>query len=314
MNGVQLVLLGLLVATAGLFLVLWVRSAARHAGRRRPTAVEFAIGAVTDFFDALGIGSFATTTSSYRLLRLVPDELIPGTLNVGHGPAAIAEALIFVAAVTVDPLLLAAMTGAAAVGGWLGAGIVCRLPRAAIQWAMGAALLVAGALFCAVNLDLLPGGGAAMALYGWRFAVAVGVNCVLGGLMAAGIGIFGPCMITLALLGMNPIAAFPIMMASGAFQQAVASERYFSSGRYAFGPAVGLATGGVLGVLVAAFVVRTLSVVVLRWLVAGVVLYTALALLRAASHGTRTIAGQVAPTGGVADGAVRRRDAGARNA
>ena len=249
--------------------------------------MEFGVGAFTDFFDTLGIGSFATTTSIFRLKRMVPDELLPGTLNVGHALAAIAEALIFVTAVTVDPALLAAMTGAAVVGAWLGAGIVVRLPRDRIQWAMGVALLVAGALFVAVNLDLLPGGGNAMALGGWRFAIAVGVNFILGGLMTVGIGIFGPCMLTLALLGMNPIAAFPIMMASGALVQSVASARFLNSQRYAFGPAVGLAIGGVLGVLVAAFMVTSLPVAALRWLVAVVVLYTATALLRSAWAGAR---------------------------
>jgi hypothetical protein len=132
-NLVEIVLVGIVSLAAIVFLALWIRSAGAHAERRRPTWMELAVGAITDFFDALGIGSFATTTSIFRLRRMMPDELIPGTLNVGHAPAAIAEALIFVAAVSVDP-----------------------------------ALLVAGALFVAVNLDLLPGGGTALALDGWR--------------------------------------------------------------------------------------------------------------------------------------------------
>ena len=240
MNRVQVLLLAALAVTAVLFLVLWIRSAARHPQRRWPRWSEFGIGVVTDFFDALGIGFFSTTTSVFRLFRLVPDELIPGTLNVGHGPAAIAEALIFVAAVTVDPWLLAAMTGAAARGGWVGAEIVSRLSRTAIQGAKGAALLVAGALFSAVNLDLLPGGGMAMALSGWHFATAVGVNFVLGGLMAAGIGIFGPCMITLAFLGMHSIAAFPIMMTASRGRRAGRRiHRQVAAGRHA-----ALARGG----------------------------------------------------------------------
>jgi len=288
MNHVQLALVSLVSLAAVAFLALWLSSAGRHAGHRSPTWIEVAIGTVTDFFDALGIGSFATSTSIFRALRLVPDELIPGTLNVGHAPAAIAEALIFVVVVAVDPALLAAMTAAAVLGAWLGAGVVVHLPRDRIQWGMGAALIVAGALFVAVNLHVFPGGGTALALHGWRLVLAVAINFVLGALMTVGVGIFGPCMLTLALLGMNPIASFPIMMASGALLQCVASERFLRTQRYAFGPAAGLALGGVPGVLLAAFVVKSLPVTALRWLVTLVVAYTALSLLRAARRGRRS--------------------------
>ena len=111
------------------FVIGAIRGARRSTTLRRPTAVELLIGFVTDFFDTLGIGSFAPTTAVYKLRRIVPDELIPGTLNVGHTPAAIAEALIFVTAIVVDPLLLVTVVGSAAAGAWLGAGVVARLPQ-----------------------------------------------------------------------------------------------------------------------------------------------------------------------------------------
>jgi uncharacterized membrane protein YfcA len=249
---------------------------------RWPTAIELLIGLVTDFFDTLGIGSFAPTTAIYKLRRIVADELIPGTLNVGHTPSAIAEALIFVTAIVVDPLLLVATVGSAAAGAWLGAGVVARLPRRAIQVTMGAALLIAGAAFTAKNLGAFPGGGTAMSLAGWKFGLAVGINFILGALMSAGIGLYAPCMITLALLGMHPLAAYPIMMGACALLQPVASLRFFQTGRFAWGPSLGLAFGGVVGVLVAAYIVKSLPLVWLRWLVVVVITYTAFAMLRSA--------------------------------
>jgi uncharacterized membrane protein YfcA len=259
-----------------------IRAARRDTAVRRPTVFEVIIGLVTDFFDTLGIGSFAPTTAIYKFTRIVPDELIPGTLNVGHTPAALAEALIFVTAVIVDPVLLVTAVGSAAAGAWLGAGIVARLPRRAIQVTMGIALVIAGSVFTAINLNALPGGGTAMSLGGWKFGLALGLNFIFGALMSAGIGLYAPCMITLALLGMHPLAAFPIMMGSCALLQPVASLRFFQTGKFAWGPSFGLACGGVVGVLIAAYIVKSLPLEYLRWLVIVVIAYAAFAMLRSA--------------------------------
>ena len=287
MNAAQLAFY-VAISLAGVAFIIGGVRAARHSTTvRRPTALELVIGLVTDFFDTLGIGSFAPTTAIYKLRRIVADELIPGTLNVGHSPAALAEGLILVTAIAVDPLLLATMVGSAAAGAWLGAGVVARLPRRAIQVTMGIALLIAGTVFTAINLGALPGGGIAMNLVGWKFGLAVGINFILGALMSAGIGMYAPCMITLALLGMHPLAAFPIMMGACALLQPVASLRFFQTGKFAWGPSLGLAFGGVIGVLVAAYIVKTLPLVALRWLVIVVIAYAAFAMLRSAARAER---------------------------
>jgi uncharacterized membrane protein YfcA len=258
-----------------------IRAARHYPDKRAPRPVEIVIGVVVNFFDALGIGSFAPTTAMCKLLKLVPDENIPGTLNVGLTVGALLEAVIYVTAILVDPALLIAMVAAAGAGAWLGAGVVARLPRRPIQIGMGIALLIAGCVFVAINLHLLPGGGTAMALGGWRFALAVGVNFALGALMSVGIGNYAPCMVTLALLGMHPIAAFPIMMGSCALIQPIASLRFFETGRFGWGMSLGLALGAV-GVLIAAYLVKSLPLEILRWLVTFVIAYAAFAMLRSA--------------------------------
>jgi uncharacterized membrane protein YfcA len=284
MNAAQLAFYVAIGLAGVAFIIGAIRAARRSTTVRWPTPIELLIGFVTDFFDTLGIGSFAPTTAIYKLRRIVPDELIPGTLNIGHTPSAIAEALIFVTAILVDPLLLVTVVGSAAAGAWLGAGIVARLPRRAIQITMGVALLIAGTVFTAINLGALPGGGTAMSLGGWKFALAVGINFVLGALMSAGIGLYAPCMITLALLGMHPLAAFPIMMGACALLQPVASLRFFQTGKFAWGPSLGLSFGGVIGVLVAAYIVKSLPLIALRWLVIVVIAYAAFAMLRSAAR------------------------------
>jgi uncharacterized membrane protein YfcA len=273
----------LLLALVGLNLVFaaaWVRAARGSHHGPGPRPADAVIGFVVSFFDTLGIGSFAPSTAIFKLRGRPADELIPGTLNIGLNASAFAETVIFVSAVLVDPLLLVAMVASASVGAWLGAGVVSRLPRWAIQRCMGCALLIAGSVFAATNLGLLPSSGAAMGLEGWRFDLAVAVNFALGGLMSAGIGAYAPCMIMLALLGLNPIGAFPIMMATCGMVQPLAGLRFLKSGRYAGGVCVGMTLGGVFGVLLAAYVVKSLPLAALRWLVAAVVLYAAASMLR----------------------------------
>ncbi|MCZ8130099.1 MAG: sulfite exporter TauE/SafE family protein [Steroidobacteraceae bacterium] len=274
------VLWGALLVIAVLYAWRWVAlERARGTRDAKPTPAFLGIGFGANFLDTLGIGSFATTTAAFRLGRLVPDDQLPGTLNAGHGLPTVAQALIFVIAVKIDTTTLVAMIAAAVAGAWLGARFVSGLPKRAIQGGMGIALLVAAGLFLLRNYDLLPGGGDALGLEGGMLLAGVAGNFVLGALMTLGIGLYAPCMILVALLGMNPIAAFPIMMGSCAFLMPIGSIAFIRSGRYSTKAAVGLAIGGIPGVLIAAFIVKSLPLTVLNWLVFVVVLYTAATLL-----------------------------------
>ena len=258
----------------------WIRSRKTYTGRKRPLLIEYPVGLVFAFFDTLGIGSFAPTTAVLKFQGKIADELIPGTLNVGLNMAAGLEMAIFIKLIVIDPVLLMTTVLSAAFGAWIGAGVVNRLPRPAIQLAMGAALLIAGCVFAATNLHLLPGGGVAYTLSGWRLVVAVGVNFVLGALMSVGIGLYAPCMILVTMLGLHPLAAFPIMMGSCGLVQPTAALQFFRSGRFGFGTSIALTIGSIPGVLIAAFVVKQLSLVWLRWLVVLVVVYAAITMLR----------------------------------
>jgi len=284
MNPAKLILFAALVAITVVFIAAWARSVRRNRPEAglRPRPLEMAVGFVTNFFDTLGIGSFAPTTSIFKLKRMVPDEHIPGTLNVGHALPTVAEALVFIAIVNVGMATLACLIAASVAGAWLGAGVVASWPRRKVQLGMGAALLAAAGLFAMTNLHLLPGGGDALSLEGWRFAAGLLGNFALGALMTLGIGLYAPCMILVSLLGMNPIAAFPIMMGSCAFLMPVGSLRFIERGSYRPRTALGLAVGGVPGVLIAAFIVKSLPLTALRWGVVAVVLYAAGAMLRSA--------------------------------
>jgi len=256
------------------------------------------LGVVTDFFDTLGIGSFAPTTAWIKLRKVVPDGYIPATLNVGHCLPSVAEALIFITLVRVDSLLLVSCIVSAVAGALVGAAFVVRLPVRIVQGIVAVALLIASSLYAIENLGLMPGGGDALRLPPLDLAIAVLAHFVLGALMTFGIGLFAPSLILLSLMGLNPVAAFPIMMGACAFLMPTSGFRFMRSERIDFRVVLGLTIGGIPAVLLAAYVVKSLPLVTLRWGVVVVVLYAALLLLRSALRGSEPAMAVMSGTGG----------------
>ncbi len=250
----------------------------------RPGPGDVAIGIGTCFLDTLGIGNYAQITALYKFRGHPQDELIPGTLNVGLGLPILFSATLFTTSVNVDSGLLLSMVLSAGAGAWLGAGIVSRMQRRMIQLCMGTALIVAACFFTLTNVGVLPPPGTATALGGWRFVVAVSANFVLGALMCAGIGNYAPSMALLAILGMHPLVAYPIMIGSDGVLIPVAGLRFIRSGRFNSPAAMGLTLGGILGTLLAFPLVKTLAghLTLMRWVVIAVILYAAVAMLRSA--------------------------------
>jgi uncharacterized membrane protein YfcA len=279
------ILLVALVASGLLLVIRWAmetrRAGARGVDRAAPTPLDLLIGFVTNFFDTLGIGSFATTTAVFRLFRLVPDELIPGTIIVGDALPVVTQALLFISVVSVDPWQMAMLIVVCVAGGWIGAGVVAALSRRAVQLGMGGALLVAAVFMTLGMLGQFPAGGTALAFTPRALVLALAVNLVLGALLTLGIGNYAPSLVVFSLLGMDPRAAFPIMMGSGAFVATIAGVRFVSAGRFHWRAALGLTAGGIPGVVVAVWLVKSLPLETLRWIVLVVVAYASVTLLRA---------------------------------
>jgi uncharacterized membrane protein YfcA len=306
-----------LVALIAWFIWAWWRESRKNLpnvpGEKKHTWYHSAVAFVMCFFDTLGVGNFATTTAAFKFRNSVPDEIIPGTLNVGYIMQTLAQALIYISIIQVDFWTLVLMIAAAVAGAWLGAGIVSHWPRRKIQIGMGCCLLGASAVIAlqivgnykpaaewiiahapalesaVQRVQHLFSGGEAQALGGVRLGIGLGGNFLLGALMTLGIGLYAPCLMMVSLLGMNPVAAFPIMMGSCAFLMPVGGMRFIKAGRYAPWTTVVMSVAGVPAVLVAAFIVRQLQVNQVRALVFFVVLYTAAMMLRSA-HKERSAA------------------------
>lgn len=271
------------------FIVGWIRLFRKSPSTGRPLETEHSlfhavIAFVCTFFDTLGIGNFAPTTAAFKFRGSVSDEKIPGTLNVGYAIPTVAQAYIYIylEIVKVDSATLALMIAASVAGAWLGAGFVAHLSRRAIQVGMGFALLAAATLMLMKQFDIGPPSGQALALEGTRLWVGLAANFLLGALMTLGVGLYGPCLILVSLLGMDPRAAFPIMMGSCAFLMPTGGLRFIREGSYSPRAALVMTLSGLPAVLIAAYLVKEMPLEYVRWLVVIAVIYAALMMLRSA--------------------------------
>ncbi|VBB07781.1 sulfite exporter taue/safe [Lucifera butyrica] len=241
-----------------------------------------AIGFIANFLDTLGIGSFAQLTAFFKFFKLVPDRIIPGTLNVSCCIPVILEALIFMTIIEVEPITLISMLAASMVGAFLGAGLVSRLPEKQVQLYMGASLLIVASIITAGLLGVMPVGGEAIELTGSKFILGIIGNFILGALMTIGIGLFAPCMALVYLLGLSPRVAFPIMMGSCAFLQPTASMKFIKEGAYDRKASLWITLLGSAGVLIAAYIVKSLPLTMLKWIVVCVIVFTGITMIRSA--------------------------------
>ncbi len=280
-----LVILLLLIAVGyHAFWYITERNRPRQKGGIQPRPLALGIAFVANFFDTLGIGSFATTTSMSKLWKVMPDEKIPGTLNVGYVLATVVQAVIFMTIIEVDFTTLVSIIGAAVLGAFLGAGFVCGFSRRQVQLGMGTALLAASALMVLSMSGQGPAPGEALGLAGAKLGIAVGCSMVLGALMMLGIGFYGPCLIMISLLGMDPRVSYPIMMGACAFLMPSGSIQFIRKGSYDLRTAIAFVIAGPLAVLIAAPLVDAIPLFYLRILVLVVVLYTAIRMLRSAAQ------------------------------
>ena len=239
------------------------------------------IGFVGNFFDTLGIGSFAIETALFKFMKQSEDRLIPGTLNVANSIATVAQGIIFIQIIEVEPITLVTMLGASGLGALIGAGFVAKFSERKVRLVMGVALLITSFFMIASKLNWIEGGGDAIGLEGYKLAIGVAVNFILGALMTAGIGLYAPCMAMVFALGLSPTVAFPIMMGSCATLMPLASIRFIKEGAFNRRASYIISITGLVAVIIAAFVVKSLPLDVLRWLVIAVIIYTASVMLKA---------------------------------
>ena len=282
------ILLIIMWAFAAVFFVILAKDVIAHKDELDKTKMGYnvLVSAVANFFDTLGIGSYAIATSAWKFNKAVSDDLIPGTLNVAFGIPICVEATITMTRIDVDPLTLVLMIAAAIIGSVLGAKIISKMDIMKIRVIMGVALLIVAAItLCKINA-VGPFGmiGTARGLSGAMLAIGVIANFILGVLMTARIGLYAPCMALVLLLGMSADVAFPIMMGSCAFLCPACGITFIKEGKYQRAATIPMIISGSIGVLIAGFIVTSLPLTLLTYLVCVVMVICALLFFHDASR------------------------------
>ena len=283
------ILLAVLILMVVPFACILIKDVIAHKNepKEKPHWFMGLVGLVTNFLDTLGIGSFAQITAVFKATKAVDDKLIPGTLNVANAIPIALQALIFITVVKVDVITLVSLIGSAILGAWLGAGIIIRFSRRKIQLVMGIALAVTAVLMVLSMAGLIQGHGDASGLTGGLLVAGIAGNFILGAFMTAGVGLYAPCMAMLFLLGMSPLMVFPVMMGSCAFLMPVAGIRFIQKEKYARKTSLVIAITGCAGVLIAAYLVTSLPLKMLKIVVIAVVIYASAAMLYSAKKGKK---------------------------
>lgn len=245
-------------------------------------------GIVTQFFDTLGIGSYGTLSAWFKATKAVPDGQIPGTLNTCTIVTCAVMTLAYTTTIDVEIPTLIVPVLCSTIGAFVGAGFVSKLPLKAIRYGLGAALIVVAITISLGNLGLMPGGGTAIGLSAGKLVILGILSFIFGALMCIGIGIYALMMATVYLLGLSPDVSFPLMMGSCAFLIPAAGVRFIQESRKlkkdTYNRKAGICVNfvGCIGVLFAVFVVKSMPLTLLKWLVVCVLIYTSVTMIYAA--------------------------------
>lgn len=240
------------------------------------------IGVIANFFDTLGIGSYAPSTTAFKLTKSVDDVNIPGTLNVGDTVPVCIEAFLFFGFVDMDILTLASMIVASVAGAYTMAGVVSKFNRKKVRYTLFIGMFILATVMLCKVLGVGPFGeiGTAMGLRGAKLIIAIVANFCLGALMSIGVGLYAPCMALCVLLGLDTGCAFPAMMGSCAFLMAYGNgPKFIKEGRYDPIACWTQAIGGTVGVFLAYFIVKSMSLRTLTIMVVCVCYITAFLFL-----------------------------------
>lgn len=270
-------------------LIIWIGTTIlTYTGRHQISLKErfwtgFGIGFITDLLDTLGIGTFATTTTLFKLTKLVEeDRKIPATMTTAHIIPVLVEALLFITIVEVDLMTLIAMATTAFLGAFVGAKVTQGWDTRMVQRILGVLLIIAAG-FMVYRMLTNPGAdltNEVKGLTGWKLLVGMAFDFLVGMLMSMGLGNYAPELIFFSLMGISPAVALPVMMLNAAMIMTAGAKQFIQSGRVSWPGVPGIIVGGVLGVLTAALFLSSLDVNNLKILVIFIASYTGLTLLR----------------------------------
>jgi uncharacterized membrane protein YfcA len=277
------VILVLIVLVNGSFAYKFITDFIKHSSEawKEPGSnlLFMALGLVSQFLGTFGVSDFAFNTVAFRLTKTVDDKKIPGTINAACVIPVAFMALAYITVIKIDVLTLVVLIVAQTIGSYLTPRIVVKLPVHKIRLGIGVGLLFAALFILAGKLHLIPSTGNLTGLPAAKLVVAALAVFVFGALNNIGIGSYAPTMATVYALGVDPKVAFPIMMGGCTFSCAVGAMEFIRLGGYNRKPTLWISIVGLLGVGLAVYLVKSLNVEIIKWVVFAVVLYASFDLL-----------------------------------
>lgn len=282
-NIVQVILI-LVVLVNGLFAIRFVLDVLQHKEELKEEPGNPVAMAIVSFFmfflSTFGISDFAIGSSLYPKAKWVSDKKLPGTLNTECVIPVAVMALAYISSIEVGLLTLVTAIVCQVVGAYVSPRYVTKLPANQIKRFVAAGLFIAAGLILAGKFGIYPSGGELSSLEGGSLILFALLCMLFGALNNIGIGSYALTMATVYAMGLNPSIAFPIMMGTCTFSVPIGSMQFIKLDSYSRKITLFTSTFGVLGVLVAAFVVKSLDVSALLWVVVVVVLYSAITMLK----------------------------------
>lgn len=278
------IVLTLIVLVNGVFAYHLVRDMIAHKSEIFKEPGNTVVMSIYSFFlflvSTLGISDFAISLAVYPKTKWVAAKKMPGTLNIQCTIPAAIMALAFIQSIKIDPITLIVPIACQMLGSYLSPRYVVKLPEKTIKKVMSVGLLITAAFILAGKFGWMPSGGTATSLRGWRLIVLGCATFVWGALNNIGIGSYSTTMATVYALGLSPVAAFPIMMGSSGFSVPVGSMQFIKLDAYNRKISLLCSTFGVIGVLVAAFFVKSLDMSAVQWMIVIVILYSAISMMK----------------------------------
>jgi len=277
------IILTLIILVNGTFAVKFIKNllANKNEAMNEPgNPIAMAISSFTLFFlSTFGISDFAISTVLYRKLKWTSDKKLPGTLNTQCVIPVAVMALSYISSISVELKTLIIAILAQVLGAYIGPRFVVKMNVDLIKKFISVGLLIAAGLILMGKFGVYPSGGNEVGLVGFKL-ISLGIlSFVFGALNNVGIGSYALTMATVYALGLNPGVAFPIMMGACTFSVPVGSMQFIKYESYSRKITLFTSIFGSIGVLVAAFIVKSMNVSMLQWLVVAVLIYSAITMI-----------------------------------
>ncbi len=277
------IVLFLIVAVNSVFVTRFIMDLIQHKEdfrRESGNTILLAFSSMTIFFfSSFGICDFAVSTVFYRIKKLVSDKKLPGTLNTQCVIPVAVMALTFISTIQVSLLTLTVCIISQVLGAYMAPHFVVKLSIKFIRKLIGIGLFAAAFFIIAAKFHWMPSGGSAIELHGIKLVIASLCLFLFGALNNVGIGSYPLTMATLYALGMSPLVTFPIMMGACAFSTSIGSIQFIKYGEYSRKITLFTSIFGVIGVLIAVYLINNLNVLLLQWILAAILFYTSINML-----------------------------------